>query len=489
MTQDAGGGRPLGRMEQRMTESELLVRCRWLLRTRWVFATALAGVLALNEWLRLQEMTGPIWVVAALIGLYNFGLTAWTRRLDSALRLQDAEGGTASGRGRIETLVFVQMALDALALTLVLRYSGGIENPLAFFYIFHVTLASILLSRRLSYGLASVATGLVTVIAAGEWSGLLRPHYRFLSGLSNLTAPVEIHSNGPLVICYLAAFACAMYVTTYVATSVAAQLRQREAQLLRTTEALRETSCKLAELEERKSQFMVTAAHQLKSPLAAIVSLINAAATGQISPAKQKEMLGRAVSRAEVAVRQVQELLALARLRTLSPARQSWKVFDFREVLDGVRAAASDREEEKRVKVDFEAPAQPAWVEGSRDDLYDAVMNLVDNALKYTEPRPASEAGTVRVALRPAPCPEPGRSSEGWELTVSDTGIGIPQAELPKLFQDFFRAGNAVRRKIPGTGLGLSIVEQVVRMHGGAIRADSVENRGSTFTVWLPRAP
>ena len=175
-------------------------------------------------------------------------------------------------------------------------------------------------------------------------------------------------------------------------------------------------------------------------------------------------------------MRQVQELLDLARLRALDPERQTRKVLDFREVLDGVRATMAAQAEEKRLKIEFQTPDRAAWVEGNRDDLFDAVLNLVENAVKYTD-----SGGTVKVALRPA--------DDGWELAVSDTGIGIPQAALPNLFQEFFRAGNAIRRKIEGTGLGLSIVEQIVRMHGGRIRAESEENRGTTFTVWLPRAP
>ena len=360
------------------------------------------------------------------------------------------------------------MALDALALTVLLGFSGGIENPVAFFYIFHVALAGILLSRRLCYALASLATALVVAVAVAPLN------YGFLSGvMQDAGLRRQTWRSSPA---YLAAFACTMYVTAYVTTSVAADLRRRESELLSTAEALRETSEKLAALEERKSQFMMTAAHQLKSPLAAIVSLLQAAGTGQVSPEKEKEMLARAVARANGAVRQVQELLDLARLRALDPERQARKVLDFREVLDGVRATIAAQAEEKRVKIEFQAPDRAAWVEGNRDDLFDAVLNLVENAVKYTD-----SGGTVKVALRPA--------DGGWELAVSDTGIGIPQAALPNLFKEFFRAGNAIRRKIEGTGLGLSIVEQIVRMHGGRIRAESEENRGATFTVWLPRAP
>jgi hypothetical protein len=187
-------------------------------------------------------------------------------------------------------------------------------------------------------------------------------------------------------------------------------------------------------------------------------------------------MVARAAARANGALRQVQELLDLARLRALDPERQARQVLDFREVLDSVRATIAAQAEQKRVRIEFRTPDRAAWVEGVRDDLFTAVLNLVENAVKYTD-----GGGTATVALGP--------QNGGWELVVSDTGIGIPQAALPNLFSEFFRAGNAIRRKIEGTGLGLSIVEQVVRMHGGRIRVDSEENRGATFTVWLPRAP
>jgi signal transduction histidine kinase len=447
-----------------MAETALLARCHWLLKARWVFVAALAGALALSDGgLNWQRHTAPLWAVAAFIALYNAGFTAVERRPKFCVI------GERRGVGeRIAAFVFVQMALDAIALTVLLGYSGGIGNPIAFFYIFHVALAGILLSRRLCYALASLATALVVAVAIAPLN------YGFLSGVIQ-DAGVR-RPEWPFVVAYLAAFACTMYVTAYVTTSVAADLRKRELELVSTAEALRQTSQKLAELEERKSLFMMTAAHQLKSPLAAVVSLLQAAGTAGVSPEKEKEMIARAVERANGAVRQVQELLDLARLRSLDPERQARKVLDFREVLDGVRATIAAQAEGKQVKIEFQAPDRAAWVEGNRDDLFVAVLNLVENGVKYTE-----SGGTVKAALSPA--------DGGWQLVVSDTGIGIPQAALPNLFKEFFRAGNAIRRKIEGTGLGLSIVEQIVRMHGGRIRAESEENKGSTFTVWLPRAP
>ena len=217
---------------QQMAETELLARCHWLLRARWACVAALAGTLAVSDvWLKLQRHTAPLWIVAAFIAIYNAGFTAFERRPKACVI------GERRGVGeRIAAFVFIQMALDALALTVLLSFSGGIENPLALFYIFHVALAGILLSRRLCYALASLATALVAVVALADWAIAVAPmNYGFLS---NVMQDAGARRSGAFVACYLAAFACTMYATAYVTTSVAAELRKRESDLVRTAEAL-----------------------------------------------------------------------------------------------------------------------------------------------------------------------------------------------------------------------------------------------------------
>ena len=451
-------------------ETELLARCHWLLRVRWGVAATLVGLLVFSDaWLKLQRDTGPVWAVAAAMAAYNLACQAYARRRLDFCLIGEGHGLTR----RMASFASAQMVLDILALTALLRYSGGIENPLALFYIFHMALAGTLLSRKASYALASLAVGLLGLVALGEMVGFVRPHYGFLSGVLE---PPGLYRQPLFVGGYVATFACAMFGMTFIITSVAANLRERQAQLVETSKNLVEANARLEELERRKSQFMLVAAHQLKGPLSAIVNLLQVIGTGQTTPEKEKEMLGRAAARANGAIRQVQEMLQLARLRELSPDRQRWKVLDFREVVAGVHSAVAHLAENKRQRLEVEMPEQPVWVEGSGDDLYDAVMNLVDNAIKYT-----GDKGVIRVGLRDA--------GEGWELAVSDNGYGIPQADMTNLFQEFFRGSNVIRRTIEGTGLGLSIVRQIVQMHRGRVEVQSQENRGTTFTVWLPRAP
>jgi len=104
------------------------------------------------------------------------------------------------------------------------------------------------------------------------------------------------------------------------------------------------------------------------------------------------------------------------------------------------------------------------------------VTNLLANALKYTE-----ENGKVEIRLS--------AREGGVELVFADTGIGIPKDEIPRLFDDFFRATNARSHGEVGSGLGLSIVKTIVDHQGGSIEVESELDRGSTFTVWLPHRP
>ena len=100
--------------------------------------------------------------------------------------------------------------------------------------------------------------------------------------------------------------------------------------------------------------------------------------------------------------------------------------------------------------------------------------NLIDNAIKYT---PAG--GDVRVEL--------GENARFAIIKVSDTGIGIPQADIAHIFDRFYRVDKARSRETGGTGLGLSIVNQIVQLHGGQVSVQSVEDKGSVFTVTLPK--
>jgi two-component system sensor histidine kinase/response regulator len=230
----------------------------------------------------------------------------------------------------------------------------------------------------------------------------------------------------------------------------------------------------LQRLEQYKSDFMTTVAHELRSPVAGAQSLLRAllhSLAGGLNE-QQKEILNRVDLRLSGLLALVNDLLDLAASKT----------FEEHSISEPVRLSAvicqvvenfSVEADQKGVTLDLELPSEEVEVLGTEDGLQKIFANLVGNAIKYTP-----QGGKVTVSAR---------NRDGRvEITVVDTGIGIPQHDMPRLFEEFFRAGNARRKGIVGTGLGLSIVKQFVDQFGGEIEASSVEGQGTQFKLSLP---
>jgi two-component system phosphate regulon sensor histidine kinase PhoR len=140
-----------------------------------------------------------------------------------------------------------------------------------------------------------------------------------------------------------------------------------------------------------------------------------------------------------------------------------------RDAIDEMRPAA----ERKRIDLRLESSGPEGLkAYGDRDRLKQVLINLIDNAIKYTE-----TGGTVRCAA----------AEEGGKcwVSVSDTGVGIAAEHLPRIFERFYRVDRDRSRQVGGTGLGLAIVKHIVEAHGGSIAVTSTPGTGSTFTVWL----
>jgi signal transduction histidine kinase len=189
--------------------------------------------------------------------------------------------------------------------------------------------------------------------------------------------------------------------------------------------------------------------------------------------AEWHERVGSALEEVERLTNIVEGLFAISRLDA-GEAAAEWEKFD----LAGLAASTADQmtllAEDKNISVTCKA-TQNAWVEGDRARMKQVVVNLLDNAIKYTNPGGAV-ALTVEVRDRKA------------VLEVADTGIGIPPEVLPRVFERFFRVDKARSREQGGAGLGLSIVKSICTAHQGQIEASSIPGQGSRFRVELPLA-
>lgn len=223
-------------------------------------------------------------------------------------------------------------------------------------------------------------------------------------------------------------------------------------------------------VEAMRRDFVADASHELKTPVAAIqaaAETVRSVAT--TDPSSAQRFAGQLHDDAVRLSRLVSDLLDLSRLETrrpqLAPVPLGGVVRSEAERLAARFADAA-------VRLTVEVEADPV-VEGDEEDLRLLARNLLENAARYT-PR----GGDVRV--------EVGADGDGAFLTVSDTGIGIPSRDLPRVFERFYRVDPARARDTGGTGLGLAIAKHVVEQHGGRLEVESHLGQGSTFTVRIP---
>lgn len=118
-------------------------------------------------------------------------------------------------------------------------------------------------------------------------------------------------------------------------------------------------------------------------------------------------------------------------------------------------------------------PGDDAYVGGDESALTQVFVNLLGNAIKFTP-----SGGDIKISLQ--------RMNAGIEVSIIDTGIGIPSEDIPLLFTRFFRGSNAILNEIPGTGIGLFLVQSIIEKHNGKIKVRSYVGNGSQFDVWLP---
>jgi two-component system, OmpR family, sensor histidine kinase SenX3 len=227
-------------------------------------------------------------------------------------------------------------------------------------------------------------------------------------------------------------------------------------------------------VEELRRNFVVNASHELKTPVASVQTLAEAlTVTFGSDPDRAAALLPRLNSEAQRLARLVHDLLDLRRLEERGPTERV--PVDLAELSRRVVADLVPRADDREVELAVEAPDR-ALVVGVPGDLETIVKNLVGNAIQYNQP-----GGTVVVTIE---------QDDGVQvLRVVDTGIGIPQHELGRVFERFYRVDPARSRETGGTGLGLSIVRHAAERQGGTVTVDSLLGEGTTFTVTLPIEP
>jgi heavy metal sensor kinase len=233
-----------------------------------------------------------------------------------------------------------------------------------------------------------------------------------------------------------------------------------------------ETFARLESSFERMRHFTADASHELRTPLTAIRSVGEVGLRGRRDEPAYREIIGSMLEEADRLALLVDRLLMLSRADT-GQAKLSMDVVDIGALAEEVAEQLGVLAEEKAQSVQVRFDPVPQWV-GDRVVLRQALLNLVDNAIKYT---PAGGSIEVRVA----------QTDGGTTIDVSDTGPGIPEELQSRIFDRFYRVDRARSRENGGTGLGLAIAKWAVEVNGGQLTLESANGAGSRFRITLPQ--
>ena len=231
-------------------------------------------------------------------------------------------------------------------------------------------------------------------------------------------------------------------------------------------------------LEAVRRDFVANVSHELKTPVGALTLLAEAVQDAADDPESVARFAGRMQHEGTRLARLVQELMELSRVQGADPMPGA-EIVDLRELLNGAVDRTRLAAEQASITIDLRVTSDDLVVRGNQSQLTTAVSNLVDNAIAY------SPAGT-RVALQ-ASATSDHQARPTVDISVTDQGLGIDEADVDRIFERFYRVDQARSRRTGGTGLGLAIVKNIVTNHLGTVAVRSTVGHGSTFTIRLPR--
>jgi signal transduction histidine kinase len=431
-------------------------RIKWLIDLRWFACLGLFVAITVAVYvLKIELPAASLYIGNAVLFIYNIIFFFYSNQLDS-------QKDYPIWPKKVNQFANLQSSLDLLLLTYLIHLSGGLENPFTFFYIFHMVIASILLSNRAAYLQATFAIIIFGLVMGGESLGLLS-HYHLYGYIPEKSCNLSFNY---FLGRYLALI-FTLYITVYMSTTIINILREREGELTIANE-------KLEEQDRQKSQYVLNVSHDIKSSLASIqtcLKVVLGGITGKI-PKKSRDMITRAEQRSLSLYHFVEDLLDLSRIRAAKEIDK--EKIPLSDVLIGVVEQLKPQIKIAGLTLIVDNLAGKSFIYANRGIIEGLFINLLLNAVKYT-PRGG------KIIFRA----EEFRASPFVHISITDTGIGIPKEDLPYIFEDFYRASNAEEYVKEGTGLGLSIVKQIIELHGGKIHVVSKVGKGSSFIFTL----
>ena len=417
------------------------------------------GAFVARDVVGIEALAVPsLLVLAAVIAGYN--AVAWFISRSRRKPLHNVAGYQLLLR-----LTFATITMDYIALTVAVWLVGGARSPFLVFYLLHVILSCLLLSRRAAIFAMALAYGLLSSLVVAEWQQWIPINYP-IGAIAGVT-PIDARYVTTLLLVY----GLLLGLVGFLLIGLSELLRRGEREL-------QTANVQLDRLSNMRRDLMHIALHDLKSPVGAISGFLGNLRDGLLGELnqRQQEWIERSLGRLGGLSDFLADLQTLAELDGDDLLEQQMEPIETGELLRAIGLESQDLAQERRHTLRVEVPEGIQTIRGVPRLVRVAISNYVTNSIKYTP-----EGGEIVVRAS--------NVGNRVRIEVEDNGIGIAPEDQARLFDEFVRIRRrAAVRGATGSGLGLSIVRRIVQRHGGTFGVRSAVDEGSTFHVELPAA-
>ncbi|MGD9015666.1 MAG: ATP-binding protein, partial [Candidatus Omnitrophota bacterium] len=231
----------------------------------------------------------------------------------------------------------------------------------------------------------------------------------------------------------------------------------------------------LRRLEKIRQDFVANVSHELRTPVSSVKGYAETLLEGALKDKKNARDFLRIIhSDADRLAKLIDDLLDLSKIES-GKLKMDLKSYSIKPIVKRVISGLDKQSKEKSIRIKEDIPRDIPNILADESRIAQVLLNLMDNAIKYN-----NEGGSITILAK--------EKDNFIRIEISDTGVGIPEKDLPRLFERFYRIDKARSRELGGTGLGLSIVKHIIQAHNGEVFVQSIFGKGSTFSFTIPKA-
>ncbi len=421
----------------------------WFIALRWIACVGvLITLVVVQVGLGYPLPYRVLYLLSGLLCLVNLAFTIY----HNTLKHRDLSA--------TEMTVFlnIQIGCDYILLFFHVYFTGFLENPFSYIFVFHIMLTSFIFASRVVYIYVGSLMTLLIGACIAEYLRII-PHFP----LNGTDSPAYFEMFLPRTVGLSATLAISAYLVTSIKKRLEEKGRRVEVELDR-----------YKQLDTLKSNFILQVTHELRGPMAAMNGYHEMILRGITGEKNQRtiDVIQKANRRTDNLLTIIDEMIDYAYMKSDEKARYDRTAVGLKEVIDYQLDLVSTFAAQQNVRIVSDC-AQDLQFHSNRDLLNIILTNLINNALKYS---PSETTVTVRAALE----------NHEIHLTVEDQGYGIDPDEMDRIFEEFYRARQARELERDGTGLGLPIVKRAVEALDGHITVYSEVGKGTVFHVYFP---